>query len=251
MAKKKVTTTTVTTTVTEEVVSAKKKVTRVALVIDRSGSMGSVRGAAFNGINEQIAVLRRDADKGGETFVTYIQFDDQFETVFENRSARELVDITSDQYSPRGGTAMRDAMARAIGILQAQTKEDEDTVYLVVTISDGEENASKEVTAQQLAKQIKALEASGDWTFTMMLSNVDPRVATTLGLTLGNVATYTSTVAGTADAFETMRSSTANYFGAREANTRSVSSFYVQPTGDLTAQTTVTVPLSGSLTISI
>jgi uncharacterized protein YegL len=231
-------------------VPAKRKTTRVALVIDRSGSMSSVAKAAFDGINEQINVIRRDAELGGDTYVTYIQFDDFIDTVFANQHASELKNITPDQYSPRGSTAMRDAVGTAIEVLKNQTGSDEDVAYLVVTISDGAENASRQYTADRLAGIVTELKQTGRWTFTMMLSNVDLSVAKNLGVDLGNSVTYTSTVEGTAQAFSQMSTSTGNYFGARSTNTLSVSDFYNKPTDAAkTTQTNAVINVSASFNL--
>jgi Mg-chelatase subunit ChlD len=230
-------------------VPAKRKTTRVALVIDRSGSMSSVEKAAFDGINEQINVIRRDADQGGDTYVTYIQFDDFVETVFSNQHASELKNITRDQYSPRGSTAMRDAVGTAIEMLKSQTGSDEDVAYLVVTISDGAENASRQYTADRLAAIVKELKQTGRWTFTMMLSNVDLSVAKNLGVDLGNSVTYTSTEAGTVQAFAQMSTSTGNYFGARSTNTLSVNNFYSPTDAPTTTQNNAVVNVSASFNL--
>jgi uncharacterized protein YegL len=246
MAKKKVTKT-VTTTVTEEIVETQRKVTRVVLVIDRSGSMHGVRKAAFDGINEQINVLKRTADSGGETFVTYVQFDDQFDTVFENKNAKHLTFITEDQYDPRGWTAMYDAVGRAVRLLQKQTREDEDTAYLVVVISDGAENASKEFNAVSVSKLVTELKATGNWTFTMMLSNVDLSVAKNLGVDYGNSIQYTSTVEGTRGAFVNMAAATTQYMASRDSGSKAVLNFY-RPSDNTVSDTHWVV--SGSVVLS-
>lgn len=210
-----------------------KKITRVALVIDRSGSMQSVQQAAFNGINEQIATIKKNAKLTGKTFVTYIQFDDVVETVFENKAVKELTPITSDQYAPRGTTALRDATFAAIKSLQAASgKDGDDTGYLVIVISDGWENASKDITPEQLKDEITKLEATGKWTFTYMLSNVDVNVVSnSLGVSLQNCATYDSSLVGTAQAFSQMSGSYANYATMRSAHLTATKNFYNSGTG--------------------
>jgi Mg-chelatase subunit ChlD len=211
MAKKKVTTTTTTVTTVTEVVEKKRKTTRVALVVDRSGSMGNVRGEALNGLNEQLDVLARTATQGGETFVTYVLFNDLVQTVFKNRSALEIARITSADYVPGGLTAMYDGIGTAINELIAQTGDDEDVAYLVVVISDGQNNVNNEFNSDSIAKRVRELQGKGNWTFTMMLSNVDLSVAKGLGLDAGSISAYTSTTLGTQKAFSNIAASTDNY----------------------------------------
>lgn len=207
-----------------------KKITYVALVVDRSGSMQSVQESAFSGINEQINTLKKTGHKGGETFVTYIQFDNVTDLVFDKKASTELTEITRDQYSPRGSTAMYDAVWSAIKRLKDGVVETKDTGYLVVVISDGWENASREVTGQQLADEIKTLQETGKWTFAYMLSNQDlTKVSKALNLNVNNMAAYTATSAGTHDAFGTMASSTANYMGLRAKGVTRSTNFYSPP----------------------
>jgi uncharacterized protein YegL len=205
-----------------------KKVTRVALVIDRSGSMNSVRQSAFDGINEQISTIKKNVKLTGKTYVTYIQFDQEIETVFENKDAKDLTPITYNQYEPRGTTALRDATLTAIKSLQsAGAKDGDDAGYLVVVISDGAENASKDITATELKAEITKLEATGNWTFTYMLSNVDSQaVAASLGVSVGNVSTYHATLAGTTDAFSQMSGSYTAYASLRSSGVRGTNVFY-------------------------
>lgn len=235
-----------------------EKITYIALVVDRSGSMKSVERAALDGINEQINVMRQNAKLGGKTFVTYIQFDDVIETVFANRPASELNDLTEDDYVPRGWTAMLDATDEAITRLKAAPIITEDTAFLVVLITDGAENASKRVSRYQLAQKIKELQATGKWTFTYMLGgNLDLSVATDLGVYVGNVSTFDShTLTGTSKGFGVAAASIGNYVTARSAGLQSVNNFYtpsnpdadnnlknfLNKTSTVTADPTVTTP---------
>lgn len=229
--KKKVTTTTTTVVVTEEVVAA-PAVTRVALVIDRSGSMLNVRQETWNGINRQIDTLKAEADKGGETFVSYIQFDDIIETVFENVPAKELKNIPFDKYEPRGWTALYDATLRAIATLQ-KTDDPENTGYLVVVVTDGQDNRSRETNQYALSKLIKEKEATGKWTFTYMLSNIDARqFAQALNINWGNVSTYTSDKKGMYTANLSMSESLGSYMKTRSRGATSTKGFYTDTPAD-------------------
>lgn len=202
-----------------------KKLTYIAFVVDRSGSMSSVRQAALDGINEQINTIKKNAELGGETFVTYIQFDQEIETIFANRPAGELEPINEDQYVPRGTTALYDATMEAINRLKYAPTITEDTGFLVIVISDGYENASK-TNQYTLSQEVKRLQDSGKWTFTYMLSNVDKSLALNLGVYAGNVAVYDSSVGGTKHAFATINNATQNYASLRNLGLTSSTGFY-------------------------
>lgn len=189
--------------------------TKIALVVDRSGSMTEVREAAFQGINEQIETIRRNADKNGDTEVLYIQFSDIVERVFR-KQARDLRLIERRDYNPEGSTALRDAVWTAISDLD-NGSSDKDTAYLVIVISDGWENASR-TTARALADRIRQLQNSGQWTFTYMMSNIDlSQFRNTVYAHVNNSIVWdSSTDVGTRRAFNTIATSTSNYLRERK-----------------------------------
>jgi hypothetical protein len=203
-----------------------KKQTYIALVIDRSGSMSSVRDAAYGGINEQLNAIRMNATKGGKTFVTYIQFDNEIEKVYDQVPADTVKDIMYHQYEPRGSTSMLDAVGVAIDSFKNVT-DTSDTAYLLIVISDGEENSSQKETYASLAEKIKKLESTNKWTFTYMISNQDLSVVTDkLGASSGNVSAWTSTPTGTNQAFAISSNSSIKYMSNRASGTTSSKGFY-------------------------
>lgn len=223
-----------------------KQITRVALVVDRSGSMGTIRSEALEGINSQLHVLRENAELGGDTFVTYVQFDNVIEVLYQNRKASDVKNLDYKEFEPRGGTAWRDAVFTAIQKLQEGVEDTEDTSYLVVVVSDGAENSSKEITQKQLQTLIEEKNATGRWTFTYMLANVDAlSVANESSVSYGNTLSFSSTSGGTKGAFAQMANSTANYMSSRSSGVRSVNTFYSgTPSVDLSVNSAGTINVS-------
>jgi Mg-chelatase subunit ChlD len=202
------------------------KKTYIAMVIDRSGSMSSIHKQTVDGINEQFGALRRDGDKGGDTEVTLIQFDDKIDTVFDGLTPGELVDWNMADFQPRGWTAMYDGIWSAINTLKAK-EETDDTGFLVCVISDGEENRSTEITQQLLSDEIKRLQDTGKWTFTYMLANVDiHKVSVALNVPISNIATYTSNAVGSSAAYTVSAGSSVGYLNSRGAGATSTSTFF-------------------------
>jgi uncharacterized protein YegL len=209
--------------------SVEPMITRVALVIDKSGSMSNIQKQALSGLNEQIQALRES--EAGDTYVTLIQFDSQVKVSFNQKNSKELKNLEPADYRPTGGTAMYDAVGTAIDRLLEEQNAVENVAYLVIVISDGEENSSRRVSQWQLASQIKELQATGKWTFTYMLSNVDLSVARNLGVWSGNIAAWNSNSAlGATAGFATVTNSTAGYLRSRSVTGNAANtSFYVQP----------------------
>lgn len=203
-----------------------RPITRIALVIDRSGSMSSIVSAARGGLTEQINTIKLNADKGGTTFVSLVSFDDEIVTHFDAVNVKKLPKVDPEKIiAPRGMTAMNDAIKKAIDLLSAQP-DTEGTANLVIVISDGEENASK-IPSNELSSAIKKLEETGKWTFTFMLSNVDIHaVSSKLGINMNNIQTFAYSSAGTTQAFASMSDSTTRYLNMREMGVTAVDDFY-------------------------
>lgn len=227
-------------------VSPKK--TYIALVVDRSGSMNSIREEAFTAINEQIEQIKANAHLTGETFVSYVQFDGVVETVFDKRPVSELSKITWDQYTPRGSTAIRDAIGLTVNTLKNGVEETADTAYLVVLISDGEENASREFSPATIKTVMDALRETKKWTFSYMLSGRTVEqmqdFSTQFSVPTANMASFTPDSAGVKNASMRMASSISSYSTLRSSGATSSDNFYngtgtgvltVELTGDTSA----------------
>lgn len=210
------------------------KKTHIVYVIDRSASMASVWQAALDGLNENLNSVRMNNDLGGETDVSIVAFDSEVDTILVGMPADMTAEVTAEEIFPRGTTALYDAISTAIELI-TDKKETKDTGYLVTVISDGYENASTTTTQKELSAQIKALEATGKWTFTFMLANQDIHVfADSLGVSAGNMASWKSTPAGTQDAFIRMSVANVGYLSARNVGaTQTLDTYSPQSTPPL------------------
>lgn len=103
---------------------------RVVTILDRSGSMATIREQMEEGHAEFIAGLDRNA------MCTLVQFDTEVETVYADTHASHVPRM---QLVPRGMTALNDAIGKTLSSIP---KDDTDTVVMIIT--DGAENASLE-----------------------------------------------------------------------------------------------------------
>lgn len=179
---------------------AKGRVTHVAIVLDRSGSMEAVRDETISGFNEQVGKIRAKAAQSDaeKTFVTLVLFND--EVVFSKfaEPAEALAPIDRESYEPDRTTAMLDAVGFTLERFQDVVRDDDDTRYLVVVISDGAENDSHEYTYERIAEMIQKRQATGRWTFSYMGANQDLSVISErLSIPRSNLGTYVSSPGGT------------------------------------------------------
>ena len=122
----------------------KKDYTHIVLLIDRSGSMNTIKEDMEGGIKTFIEGQKLEP---GYCTVTAAQFDNNYEVIFSRVPISEIDEI---KIEPRGTTALIDSMCRLItevGADLASLSEDErpDRV-LFITITDGEENSSFKFT---------------------------------------------------------------------------------------------------------
>ena len=209
-----------------------EKLTYVYVVVDRSGSMGSIRRAAWSGINEVIGAIQSNAAAaGGTTIASVIQFDSPeygpVEWLYDHVDAVSLQPIAEAAYAPRGSTALYVAL-KAVLVKGESQRTTDDTGFLVTVISDGEENASTEIDGKTIKAEIARLEATKKWTFAYMLANVKiGDVQRDLGAQLGSTRNFAATQIGTATASHAMADAVGTYMSStRSSGQTSSDSFY-------------------------
>lgn len=138
-----------------------KKTTRIAVVQDKSSSMGLRQDATISGFNEYVSDLVKD--DSDEAFLTLIQFDTRYRVELEDVPVAKVPELDKDSYMPNGMTALYDAVGRAINELKRNLNDGDRA--LVVIMTDGQENSSREFSATQIRELIKDCENEGNWTF--------------------------------------------------------------------------------------
>jgi hypothetical protein len=206
---------------------ANGRIARVAIVLDRSGSMESCRDATISGFNEFIAGIRDTAEREElPTRITLTTFNGDVAVHCLDAPISRLKPLTRGTYVPGGTTAMLDALGHTIDRLE--TCDLRLATFLVCVISDGYENASRRFTYADIAERIQQLTAAGAWSFTYLGSNQDlSRVSADLHIPAGNTANYCSTPEGTDAAFRKHTKSSSRHLANVARGAPSPASFYV------------------------
>ncbi len=187
--------------------------TEIAVILDRSGSMQSIRTDAIGGFN---SFLESQKAVPGEAKFTLVLFDHEYQAVTLRTPLQEAKPLTADTYVPRGQTALYDAIGRTVNELGAQlanTPEGERPGKVVVAIlTDGQENASREFTKERIAEMVKHQEQNYAWEFIYLGANQDAfAVSRGLGMRVENTANFAATGVGTRSAYDAVDRLTTSY----------------------------------------
>ena len=150
--------------------------THIAVILDRTGSMESIRDDTIGGFN---AFLNEQKQQPGKATLTLVQFDSQdpYEVIHQVKTIKEVPELTRETYVPRATTPLLDAMGRGINDLEkclADMKEGDRLVKVVfVVITDGQENASREFQRDQILKMINEKEKQSGWQFVFLSADLD------------------------------------------------------------------------------
>lgn len=159
----------------------------VAFLLDRSGSMASIRDDTIGAFNTYLGELRKGK---GVTF-TFLQFDSiSTDTVCAHEPISKVPDLTMETFVPRGQTPLIDACYKTIKAVEEYVSKGGYEKVAVCFQTDGQENCSREHTMAELNDLIKAKTAEG-WDFSFMGAGIDAYApARAMGIGSGQTVSY-------------------------------------------------------------
>lgn len=162
------------------------------LLADRSGSMYSCRASANKAINSFFK--ERSVAATDREYWALDQFDDNYEQVFD---FTDIDAVPVYVMRPRGMTALHDSIAQAINKL-ANYKPDKNRLRILVIVTDGLENASKEHNAMTVKTMIDRKKADG-WQVIYLGANQDAiKESAAFGVEADAALTYDTANSGAA-----------------------------------------------------
>lgn len=130
-------------------------VTEIICVIDRSGSMESIRSDAIGGFNRFLADQQEPEDPAR---LTMVLFDDQYDVAYNGMDIHNVPPLTTRTFVPRGMTALLDAIGKTLNTVSARLAEipaeDRPEKIIVAILTDGHENASREFSLPVIRKSV-------------------------------------------------------------------------------------------------
>lgn len=166
----------------------KSNLLHICFVLDESGSM-------YNSIDDVIGGFQKlideqKAEKDGECIISLYRFSDEVKKDYIGKPVNEVPKLT---YSPGGCTAMNDGVGTAIDEigrwLSDMDESERPSKNMIVIMTDGQENASREYTFDSVKAKIQHQEEKYSWTFVYMGTNLkDLKDANRLGIKMRSVS---------------------------------------------------------------
>lgn len=191
----------------------KKNLTELVFILDKSGSMSGLERDTIGGFN---SMLKKQKALPGECRITTVLFDHRYELIHDRIDIRAVSPMTEREYQVGGSTALLDAIGRTIQKLihvQRSTAEEyraENVMFVIIT--DGEENASREYSAQKVKGMIEHEKEKYGWEFVFLGANIDAvETAGRFGISADRVADYVPDGEGTELNFQMMSEAVATF----------------------------------------
>jgi len=156
----------------------KKQKTIYHLIVDKSGSMADVTHQTITGYNEQVQQIQSVQRDFPEQLITIglTTFNGNVEHFYFGVPAGNASWLNENNYVPDGSTSLYDAIGSSVQRLeqqQATDMKDFDTTVVVIILTDGYENSSRNFRLVDIKRMIARLEETGKWTFSFIGATLD------------------------------------------------------------------------------
>lgn len=200
---------------------------------DHSGSMRNIARPAARDYNDNVAVIKEQAiAQNIDTVVSVVKCGAGSgrgtEREVVNSSVVAIGPINEGCYEADGsGTPLFDSVGELIDILQsAPDAADPDVSFLVMAVTDGQDNASIRYSGQTLGRKIKELQNTDRWTFVFRVPCGEAQALTRLGIPAGNILEWEQSERGVQVATVATREAFTQYYVGRTTGLRSSKTFY-------------------------
>lgn len=200
----------------------------MTVVLDETGSMMPLRDETIVGFNNYIETQKQVP---GEMRVNLMQFNSAKgpHYVYRDTPVKDVPKLTSETYRPDAWTPLLDSVGKAIVESEAAEAKYRDAYivnHLIVVLTDGEENSSKEFTKVTLQALVKAKEITKTWQFAFSGQGIDAwHAGRGIGMAgVGTTRSFDHSAVGTRSAYDALGQATANYRVFTGARGQSLSS---------------------------
>ena len=197
------------------------------IILDKSGSMGSIANAAIAGFNETVGGIRSAQERFKDTqehFVSLMIFCNCEKTMlYDMVPVDKVKELTSREYRPCCGTPLYDAMGLSINALYNAIKDKDNATAVVTVITDGYENASREYSGQAIKALVERMKDEEGWNFAYIGTNQDVE-ATSASLSIDNHMAFIDDDEGMRGAWEKERKAKMSMFSRFSMSSETIAS---------------------------
>ena len=190
----------------------KNNITELVFILDRSGSMAGLERDTVGGFN---SMIKKQKKEKGTCYVSVVLFDDESEVLYDRATLEKIPEMTEDDYTVGGSTALIDAIGGAIrhvsNIHKYARPEDvpERTMFIITT--DGQENSSHIYTSARVKAMIEEKRERCGWEFLFIGANIDAvETAARYGIRKDRAVNYHADSTGTEVVYEAMTKAISN-----------------------------------------
>ncbi|NLP48377.1 MAG: VWA domain-containing protein [Clostridiales bacterium] len=199
----------------------KKELTELVFILDKSGSMMGLEKDTIGGYN---SMLEKQKAVEGQCRITTVLFDHDYELLHDRIDLEAVGPISGKEYQVGGSTALLDAIGRTIhkiaNVQKNTAKEHRAEKILFVIITDGEENSSREYSAQKVKDLIEKQKTKYDWEFIFLGANIDAvETAGRFGIAPDRAVDYLADSQGTKLNYDAMSKTVAGFRATGAVNT--------------------------------
>jgi hypothetical protein len=197
------------------------------IILDESGSMESIKTTIIQGFNELVQTIQGIEKQFPEQahFISFVSFNGLGQKLLHFIDpASKLKQIDDKTYKPDASTPLFDAMGFSINKLKHSLQGQTNYNVLVTILTDGEENASKEFSGNDIKKLVEELKQNR-WTFTYIGTEHDvEKIA--FSLSINNTMVFAKNEAGIKDMFMKEQSARAKYSHKIRSNEDTSSNYF-------------------------
>jgi len=189
------------------------KYTEIIFILDKSGSMSSIKEFAINNFN---SFLKEQKELEDDAKMSLILFDSSFKKVADRVDIKKIKELNSETYVPSSMTAMHDCVCHtieeSIDKLGFMSPQDRPEKTICVIITDGMENASKIYSSDDTHYHITEMKEKFNWTFLYVGANQDViETVDNLGISRSNSMSYSTDSIGISHVYSSISKAVKTY----------------------------------------
>lgn len=180
----------------------------VHVVLDRSGSMMSIKDDTIGSFNSYVETLAKENPKSILSLTTFASDREGIKTVIDSQLITEIEPLTDKTYVPSGGTPLYDAIGHVVSKLSEEKAKNK----ALVIITDGEENSSREYNNLAIKKLLEEKQKKENWLVIFLGADQDAFAeGAKFGASAATTMTFKKSAGGMTKGFAAAARATSSY----------------------------------------